>query len=396
MDVKRKVVLGLVLLMAIFPLACGGGGGGGGGGSTGPATFTGVFKDSNVGGLDYSTSSGLSGVTDPLGQYTYAAGDSVTFSIGGVTIGTIAAQGVVTPVDLVAGGSSSSNQVQNMVRFLMMLDQDADPNNGITISPAVQAVADTWAPLDFSVDEAAFDLAIAGIVSDCDNADNTTRPVPSASDAQSHIEDTLLCTYAGVFSGTFGGTTSGTFGVILDAQSGFVEGTAYVPILGDTTDVSGTQSISFDQNRSFISGIADIGASWQGQLSSPDDMSGTWQDAGSESGTFSGSRVGSDAGAVYRYTGMAYQPAPYQQDIGALIAMDVDSVGDFTGIVYNLEDNSQTTFSGTIQGGTLTGTGADGTMVTGTYDAVNLTFNGTWSHPTNGTGVIDGCGCRLN
>ena len=51
----------------------------------------------------------------------------VTFSVGGVALGTVAAEEVITPVDLVPDGTTDTPAVQNIVRFLMMLDDDGDP-----------------------------------------------------------------------------------------------------------------------------------------------------------------------------------------------------------------------------------------------------------------------------
>ncbi len=89
-------------------------------GKTGPletATYsplTGIFTDAPVAGLTYKTSSGAAGTTDAQGRFNYAAGDSVTFSIGGLILGTAspgitpAGNAVVTPVDLGVGSITSS------------------------------------------------------------------------------------------------------------------------------------------------------------------------------------------------------------------------------------------------------------------------------------------------
>ena len=127
MKTKLNMVLASALATALS--ACGGGGGG-------SNTATGIFKDSNVGGMTY-TSGSITGVTGADGSFTYERGQPVTFSLGGVVIGTADGKEVVTPVDLVASGSSTSPEVLNIVRFFIMLDSDADPSNGISISPEV-------------------------------------------------------------------------------------------------------------------------------------------------------------------------------------------------------------------------------------------------------------------
>ena len=115
---KRLVMVGSVLLL----FACGGGGGG-----DGDQTGVGIFKDANVSGLSYRSGS-QAGVTGPGGEFVYEVGQMVTFSLGGVTLGSSIGKAVVTPVDLVSGGSTSNARVQNMVRFLTMLDTDRIPN----------------------------------------------------------------------------------------------------------------------------------------------------------------------------------------------------------------------------------------------------------------------------
>ncbi len=112
-----KSVFTSIAVVSLLGLAACGGGGGSGGSVT---TASGVFKDSNVSGMSY-TSGGQIGTTGTDGSFTYEVGQAVTFSIGGVTIGSTTGQSVVTPVDLIPDGSSSTLQVLNIVRFLLML-----------------------------------------------------------------------------------------------------------------------------------------------------------------------------------------------------------------------------------------------------------------------------------
>lgn len=68
--------------------------------------LTGVFSDAPVTGLDYRTTSGGGGKTDAQGHFNFAYGDAVTFSVGGLMLGTVvpiitqAGTATVTPVDL--------------------------------------------------------------------------------------------------------------------------------------------------------------------------------------------------------------------------------------------------------------------------------------------------------
>lgn len=116
---------------------------------------TGQFIDSPVQGMGYVTSSGLSGTTDAQGRFQFLAGDTVTFRMAGVDIGTVLAGLTVTPAHL-ANGDEESARFRNLLVMLQSLDQDGDPDNGITL-PSELIGADVAAivarldehPLDF-------------------------------------------------------------------------------------------------------------------------------------------------------------------------------------------------------------------------------------------------------
>lgn len=136
----------LTLLASVAALyACGGGGGGSTtpvapGASTGTATTTGsatgILTDAAIQGVSYTTSSGVTGVTGANGSYSYNAGDTVTFKLGAVTLGTVTANGIISPIDLAAG---DANKYKNLLVLVQSLDSDGAPNNGITIPPAAAA-----------------------------------------------------------------------------------------------------------------------------------------------------------------------------------------------------------------------------------------------------------------
>lgn len=95
--------------------------GSGGGSSTNPATsITGIFLDDLVEGLNYSCSSGNSGITNANGEYTCNAGDNVTFNIADLTLGTIAAQTApITPYSLFP---NDINKAVDLARLLQTLN----------------------------------------------------------------------------------------------------------------------------------------------------------------------------------------------------------------------------------------------------------------------------------
>ena len=360
--------------------------GGGGGGAAAPTTATGQFKDSNTSGLNY-VSGAQSGVTATDGSFTYEIGKTVTFSVGGVTLGTSSGKSVVTPVDLVTSGSSSSTSVQNIARFLMMLDTDANPANGINISASVQAVAATWTPLDFS--SATFDTAASAVIASVSSADSRVASLPTANAAQLHLESTLRCSYAGGYKGTYTGTDSGNFGVMVDASSGTVLGVGYSNGNQQNFSISGTTPISYNQNASFVSGFAGTGT-YTGQFTSVNSMSGTWLDTlNSGHGNFSGSRIGGGLNAVYRFTGV------FSGNGFGLFTFDIDSANKGTGVGYNVVNGQLVTLTGTLAGTTLTASSSDGASITGTLNTVAGTLSGNWSNAGN-SGTFSGSGCRLN
>ncbi len=103
----------------------------------GTGTATGTLTDAAVGGVSYTTSSGVTGTTAADGSYNYNPGDTVTFRLGGATLGTVTATGVVTPMELADG---SAAKLQNLLVLLQSLDADGNPANGIAI-PAAAAAA---------------------------------------------------------------------------------------------------------------------------------------------------------------------------------------------------------------------------------------------------------------
>ena len=107
---RRTAVAAVLGSAALFTLAaCGGGGGGSGSAPTGSST--GVLTDGPVGGVQYSTSSGVTGTTDAQGRFDYNPGDVVTFRIGQLTLGSLTANGsstTITPIQIAEGPAVSA------------------------------------------------------------------------------------------------------------------------------------------------------------------------------------------------------------------------------------------------------------------------------------------------
>lgn len=362
-----------------------------------PQTATGVFKDSNVSGMSFE-SGGQTGETDAGGNFTYEVGQDVIFSVGGVIVGSAAGADTVTPLDLVPGATSTTTEVVNIVRFLLMLDTDGDPTNGITISAAVRTAAENWAAIDF--DDVDFDNSIATIISDAASADGTPHDLPGATAAQTHLESTLLCLHAGAYTGTFSGDDSGPFGVLVDAGTGLVVGAAFSTEDQALLALTGSTSVSFDQDASFISGNTSSGSTFEGNFSGAGAVSGTWNSTiFNTTGTFTGTRLGGDSQAAHRFTGA------FDGDAIGLFTFDVDASGNVSGNAYTaiaidepgLVVDEVIGVSGTVTGDQLSATTSDGDgMIVGTMDRAAGTLVGTWSDSEGGMGTFAGSGCQLN
>ena len=159
----KKIVLYLfAFLCGVILSACGGGGGGpspttpttpsiggDGGGSSSPTTPTptpvtvtlpsiGVFVDSAIENIYYETKT-QKGYTNALGEFKYAVGETVTFSIGSIKLPTVTAGAKITPLDLAQSSGNPSGSIPadtfaNLLVLLQSLDEDQDPKNGIKLT----------------------------------------------------------------------------------------------------------------------------------------------------------------------------------------------------------------------------------------------------------------------
>ena len=101
---------------------------------SGPAI--GKLMDAAVSGVNYSTSSKITGITDKDGIYKYNHGDTVEFKLGSLVLGKTEATAIVTPINL---AGDSIPRLQNLLVLLQSLDSDSEPENGISISAVAAA-----------------------------------------------------------------------------------------------------------------------------------------------------------------------------------------------------------------------------------------------------------------
>ena len=95
-------------------------------------TSVGYFVDAAVQNAHYKTNSGKEGETDIQGKFEYKIGDSVTFSLGKLQLGTAIppVNGLITPNKL----SDQNDTIILMLQMLQSLDSDGNTTNGITIA----------------------------------------------------------------------------------------------------------------------------------------------------------------------------------------------------------------------------------------------------------------------
>lgn len=166
----------------------------GGGGSDGAAsdnsgspsqTKVGRFTDSAVGGVTYKTAT-QSGLTNAKGEFNFIPGETVTFSIGNIELGSTLADVDVTPMDLAAPILIS--------QLLQSLDSDGDPDTaGITISSHARTIAETL-PVDKGLDWSSdtFEAELTDLIGQVDSAipDSDTK-VPLKLKSRQQVIDHL-------------------------------------------------------------------------------------------------------------------------------------------------------------------------------------------------------------
>jgi len=153
--------------------------------------LTGVFLDSAVEGISYSTET-LAGVTNESGEFQYISGENVTFSIGDLAFPTTSASESITPLDMASSGSIYDDLVVNTIVLLQSLDVDADPINGITISE--QAVTNASA-IDLNVPTSDF-IQNQDVINLVANSGSSDTNIVSAANASQHFQTTLVSTGA--------------------------------------------------------------------------------------------------------------------------------------------------------------------------------------------------------
>jgi len=175
-------------------------------------TKAGQFTGTIISGLSYSTAS-QSGTTDATGSFSYLTGESITFSVGEVTVGeTVLAKESMTVQDLLPNTViytkyseirniydldskdaelKNFNRFNNILTFLYAIDDDANPDNGINIPTGI---AELFAGLtvDFTQDVKVFSGSYSGRLGD---GNKSLRRVTHQGAAQGLLANAILPAY---------------------------------------------------------------------------------------------------------------------------------------------------------------------------------------------------------
>ncbi|TPH15644.1 DM13 domain-containing protein [Litorilituus lipolyticus] len=149
-----------------------------------PSTYTGVFLDSAVEGLNYSTNS-QSGTTNAGGEFLFQADELITFSIGGITFPAISAELILTPLSLFKSSDINQLEVVNTLRLLQSLDSDGDLTNNIQIPEIAHELAQDLT-VDFSDEN--FEDVVSGLIT---MIGSVHQQLVSAQSAIDHFQQTL-------------------------------------------------------------------------------------------------------------------------------------------------------------------------------------------------------------
>jgi hypothetical protein len=167
--------------------ACGGGGGGSGsasGDSSSTVPETGILFDAALENVAYKTPT-LSGITSATGEFDFAIGETVVFSIGNYDFPAVSGATQVSLLDLL-NSNSVDNAVINLARLLQSID--TNPDAGVITLP--ENINTDISNLDFNKSLEAFESG--SIVLEL-LAQHSTQTTPgqliSAQEAVDHLYD---------------------------------------------------------------------------------------------------------------------------------------------------------------------------------------------------------------
>lgn len=144
MNDNKWAIVALSGLMALAGCNSGGGGDSAPQGTTttgntqtpSAASKVGVFLDSPVQGLKVVRADGSSAATGRWGEFVYADGETLTFYLGNLRLGSTKGKPEITPLDLFGVNNTADRRVTNLLRLLQSLDINDNPTDGIQLTVA--------------------------------------------------------------------------------------------------------------------------------------------------------------------------------------------------------------------------------------------------------------------
>lgn len=127
----------------------------GGSSSNSKSQISGNFIDSAVKGLEYKSGS-LSGVTDSSGKYLCNSGETVTFYVNDIEVGSANCAKSLTPVSITDSSTFTDTKAQNLAFLLQSMD--TTPLDGIDITSSKSSIT----AIDLS-DDAAISSIVSGM-----------------------------------------------------------------------------------------------------------------------------------------------------------------------------------------------------------------------------------------
>ncbi|MFC0170773.1 esterase-like activity of phytase family protein [Pseudoduganella danionis] len=200
--------------------------------------ITGVFLDGAVENLDYVAGTAAKASTSAKGEYTCYAGDSVSFSIGGIALGSAPCAAIITPLQLAGVTDIKDNKVVNRLLALQLLDEDSDPSNGIKLTAEVKTALAAKSA-DFGLDAAAFNAALSAQLASA-GSKYAARSIDDSRRAlvREHFEDTLASKVGTLVSEAYTQTTPlGAVAVSVTRYQIQAAASYYVPYEGSNPKV---------------------------------------------------------------------------------------------------------------------------------------------------------------
>lgn len=185
-------------------------------------TITGQFLDAYVQDMNYTCSSGTSGVTDAVGSFTCNVGDDITFFLGDNNVSTVTAELIITPYTLFP---TSLDSAINLTRLLQSLDDDSNLTNSVI---SIDKTLEVMLPSDLNFSSPTFEDDV--------EADLNITLV-NANEAQTRLNDFIVAE---------GGTVAiDTIAPLADAGSDAIATTNDLVILDGNSSVASTYAWSF-------------------------------------------------------------------------------------------------------------------------------------------------------